>query len=73
MNEIILFSNGCPNCIQLEKELKERGIKYEKHTDVQEMLSLGFDSVPMLSVNGRIVDGEKAMKLLLAGGLNEKQ
>lgn len=52
MEEIILFSTGCGNCIALEKKLKASNIQFEKVTDEIIMEEKGFMSVPMLEVNG---------------------
>lgn len=43
-------------CMLLEKKLKDKHIEYQEVNDVEEMRSLGFTSVPMLKVNGEIMD-----------------
>lgn len=48
----ILFSTHCPRCRVLEAKLKQKGIEYEEHNDVEEMLALGLKSAPGLSVHG---------------------
>ena len=60
--EIILYSTGCPKCRVLKKKLEEKGIGYTENNSVEEMLSLGFSRVPVLKVNGALMDYTEAMK-----------
>jgi len=57
-----LISNGCPKCVILESKLKEKGIIYEKSSDIQEIINAGFKTIPMLNVNGEYLDFGKALK-----------
>lgn len=52
----ILYSTGCPKCKVLKKKLEERGIAFDEVTDVDAMAELGFESVPVLSVDGTLMD-----------------
>ena len=52
MEDIILYSTGCPKCKVLEAKMKQKGIKYEEISDVAVMAEKGFMSVPMLEANG---------------------
>lgn len=52
MNDIVVYSTGCPRCVVLEHKLAEKNIKYRKVDDVNEMVSLGIMEVPVLSVDG---------------------
>jgi glutaredoxin len=52
MEEIILYSTGCPKCRVLEAKLKQKGIQYEEVNDMDIMTEKGFMSVPVLEVNG---------------------
>lgn len=49
---IILFSNGCPNCITIKRMLNNAKIEYEENNSIDEMVSLGINNVPVLSVDG---------------------
>ena len=60
--QIILYSTGCPKCQVLTKKLNTAGVKYEVKTDVDEMLSLGIKSAPVLSVDGNLMDFSKAVQ-----------
>ena len=54
--KVVLYSTGCPKCRVLAKKLGDRGIQYEEVTDVDVMEELGFQSVPVLSVDGTLMD-----------------
>ena len=58
--QITLFSTHCPRCSVLEKKLKQKGIDYDEVNDVSIMEEKGFLSVPMLEVDGKIMDFKAA-------------
>ena len=58
--KIILYSPGCPKCKVLKHKLEEKGIAYTENGSVDEMLSLGIVQVPVLSVNGELLDFQTA-------------
>lgn len=49
---IILYSTGCPKCVQLKMLLDSYGATYTINNSVDEMLALGFNTVPVLAVDG---------------------
>ena len=49
---IILYSTHCPKCIVLENKLKEKNIKYTENNNVDEMISKGWRSAPILEIDG---------------------
>lgn len=53
---IVLYSIDCPKCKVLKKKLEEKGIAYQGNNSVEEMLSLGINQVPVLKVNGELLD-----------------
>ena len=59
---LVLYSTGCPKCGILKKKLDERGMEYQENTAVEEMLSLGITSVPVLCVDGEMMDFPNAVK-----------
>ena len=63
-NKVIFYTTHCPKCTILEKKLKEKAIKYFKNDDMDEMLSLGFMSVPMLKIEEQYLNFEQAIKWL---------
>ena len=60
MEEIILFSSGCPKCKILESKLNQKEIKYEHITDIEIILEKGFLSMPMLQVGETIMNFTQA-------------
>lgn len=65
MNDsVILYSTHCPKCMVLKKKLTEKGISYTENTSVEEMLSLGINEVPVLGVNGELMDFSAAIAWL---------
>lgn len=54
--EIILYTTGCPKCTVLKKKLEEKGIEYQVCDSVEEMSKMGFTHVPMLSVDGEVMN-----------------
>lgn len=67
--EVILYSNGCPQCKVLKSQLDNKGIGYNEVNDIELMLLKGFKSMPMLEVNGDVMTYAQALKWLN----NEKQ
>jgi glutaredoxin len=53
MEEIILYSNGCPKCKVLVSKLKQKNIEYKHITDLEIMIEKGFMSMPVLQVNDK--------------------
>lgn len=58
----MLYSTGCPRCNVLKKKLAEKGIGYTENNSVDEMLSIGIVEVPVLSVDGKLLDFSEAVK-----------
>lgn len=52
----------CPKCKILQAKLEDKGLEYEKSNDVQQLVDLGFKTVPVLEVEGEYMDFGKAMK-----------
>lgn len=59
---IILYSNDCPKCKILKQKLDQKQITYDLCSDIETMKNKGFMTVPMLEVNGEIMDFNKAIK-----------
>lgn len=58
-----LYSTHCPKCIMLENKLKQKKVAYELITDfdLEEIKAKGFSSMPLLEVDGEIMEFEKAL------------
>lgn len=57
-----LFSNNCPKCIILKSKLDDKGLEYEKSDNMQELIDLGFKTVPVLEVDGEYMEFSKAVQ-----------
>ncbi len=61
---IILYSNNCPCCEVLESALNDASVNYETFTDTKEMLRMGMTHLPMLSVDGKLMNYPAAIAWL---------
>ena len=59
---ITLYSNHCPCCEVLLNELRSAGIPFTIFTDTDQMLSMGFTHLPMLDVDGQLLNYPDALK-----------
>ena len=59
---IKLYTTGCPKCKILEKKLDEKGVRYEKITNIDVMKTKGFRLVPMLEIGTELFDFGKAIR-----------
>lgn len=59
---ITLYSTGCPQCKILEKKLDMNNYKYDKIEDEDIMIAKGFESAPMLEVDGLTMNFNEAIK-----------
>lgn len=58
---VILYTNNCPKCRVLKEKLDSKNIQYEIFDDVEEMIKRGFSHMPMLEVDGNVMDFKKAI------------
>lgn len=59
---VILYSTGCPKCSVLKKKLEASEIEYQENNNVDEMIGLGISQVPVLSVDGKLLNFVEANK-----------
>lgn len=59
---MVLYTTGCPRCEMLEKLLNDKGMKYEVCTDKDVMSGKGFETVPMLEVDGKTMNYKDAVR-----------
>lgn len=71
IDDIVLYTTGCPKCIVLEKLMHQRNIKYKVEPRKSVMTAKGFQSVPMLEVNGEILDFAAAFSWANTYGLTK--
>ena len=60
--QVILYSTGCPKCKVLVAKLNAKNIKYNTVSDVGMIISKGISTVPVLEVNGTIMDFKTAVE-----------
>lgn len=58
----ILYSTGCPKCKILKKKLDDANIVYKENNNVDDMLKLGLEQVPVLFVDETIFNFGEAVK-----------
>jgi glutaredoxin len=61
MEEVIVYSTGCPQCEALEQMLNSHQIKYTVCSDREKMLSMGLTHVPVLEANGTLMNFKEAI------------
>jgi glutaredoxin-related protein len=54
--KVTFYSNNCPRCNILQQKLDEKGVIYEKVSDINIMRQKGFMSAPMFEVDGNIMN-----------------
>ena len=69
MEEVILYSTGCPKCGVLKKKMETKQISFTLCEDVEIMKNKGLRSAPALEVNSVIMDFAGAIKWI--NGLGE--
>lgn len=62
MDELILYTIGCPKCNVLEKKLDSSGLAYKKITDIETMKEKGYTTLPILEINDIKHDFASAVK-----------
>jgi len=58
--EVTMYSNHCPQCRVLKAKLKQSNIEYQEINDIDLMLEKGFMSMPMLEVDGVVMNFTQA-------------
>lgn len=61
-NNIILYTSGCPKCNILKKKLDDKGIEYSVFNDIDKMIEMGFNEMPVLDANGKRMNYVEAVK-----------
>ncbi len=61
---MILYTTHCPKCSILKTKLDEAGLEYETVTDIETIAEKGFRTVPMLEIDGKILDFAQAIKYI---------
>ena len=64
MENIVLFSSGCPKCKVLKQKLDDKKIKYEVSEDFDELMQRNLQTVPVLKVNGEYYQFSEAVRMV---------
>ena len=62
LEQVVVYSTGCPRCKILEKKLTEKGVSFTENNSVEEMLELGIMEVPVLQVGGERLNFSQAIQ-----------
>lgn len=60
--KVTLYSTNCPRCKVLAQKLMDKNIEFEISENVDEMISRGFMSAPVLMVDGEAMNFTDAIK-----------
>ena len=58
---VIMYSTGCPKCNVLKSKLDSKSIPYVVVSDVSSIIAKGIPTVPVLEVNGNMMDFKTAV------------
>ena len=58
----LFTTESCPKCKILKSKLDEKRFEYEESDDIQQIIDLGFRTVPVLEIYGEYMDFGKAVK-----------
>nr|DAE43366.1 MAG TPA: glutaredoxin [Caudoviricetes sp.] len=61
---IILYTIDCPNCIILEKKLRQKNVEFLKVSDKDTIIAKGFggSTFPILEVDGVVMNYKTAIQ-----------
>lgn len=59
---VTIYSTGCPKCKILETKLNQKNVNYNVIDDTDVMVDKKFQSLPMLEVDGELMDFGDAVR-----------
>ena len=59
---VILYTSGCPKCDILKKKLDDKNIEYSVFNNIDKMIEMGLNEVPVLDVDGKKMNYIEAVK-----------
>lgn len=65
---IVLYTTNCPQCRMLEGALKNKGIAFSTVYGEEEILKRGYQSAPIMEVDGNIMSFAEAVRWVNSGG-----
>ena len=60
--KVVFYTIDCPKCRVLESKLKAKKVAFEECRDIEIMQEKGFESAPMLEVDGTEMNFGEAVK-----------
>lgn len=57
----ILYTTHCPMCSVLKSKLQSKNISFQEIDDVDEMMKLGIESVPVLKIGEKLLNFSEAV------------
>lgn len=70
---ITLYSNNCPRCIVLKQKLNNANITFQEENDINTMISLCLDEVPVLKIDDKIMNFLEAIDWINKYGGNKNE
>lgn len=64
---VTLYSNDCPNCLALKTELDNAKVEYAICSDIDTMINMGLNELPVLEINGRIMNNNESIEWIKKG------
>lgn len=61
---VVLYSTNCPKCNVLSMKLKDKNVDFTVNTNVDDMIAKGFQSAPILEVNGEYYEFGDAVRVV---------
>lgn len=59
---IVLYTIDCPNCKALARLMNDYDIQYSICKDIDKMISMGMNEMPMLGVDDKLLTYNEALK-----------
>lgn len=59
---ITLYSKDCPKCKILEQKLRQKNIPFGVSSNFDELIQLGFMTLPVLKIDQKYLDFGEAVK-----------
>ena len=56
-----LYTTHCPKCEVLYKKLEAAGLQFSVCDDVDQIIALGFQSAPILEIDGQYMNFKQAV------------
>lgn len=60
--KVVFYTIDCPKCRVLESKLKAKKVAFEECRDIEIMQEKGFESAPMLEVDGVVMNFGEAVR-----------